>query len=100
MKSAKYLSLGLTSFSVVMLLAHVGTAYPLLRLGAIFTLLAAAVFASLYLGIGGLFIATRSRGGYLRQGDFGLAMTPAIAVIVGMIVAIAFGVYSGLEFGQ
>ena len=96
MKSAKYLSLGLTMFSIVMLLAHVGTAYPLFRLGAILTVLGLAVFITIYLGTGGLFIAMRSRGSYLRQGDATIALMPAIGVLIGMVIAVVFGIYSGI----
>ena len=95
MKSAKYMTLFLALFNLATLLANIAAAYPALRLGAVFTLLALGVFCVLALGIGGLFTAMRGRGGYLERNSASLALTPALGVLIGLVLAIVFGVYTG-----
>lgn len=95
MKTAKLFSLGLSVFNLAILLAHIGTAYGVFRLGAILTLLVLILLCTLPLGVQGLFIAVRSRGGYLNRGDASLAVMPAVGVLSGILLAIVFGVYTG-----
>lgn len=95
MESAKYLSLGLTAFSLAMLLAQSAIAYPFIRLGAVLLLFALALFAVLSMGMGGLFVAMRARGSYLRKSDGAIALVPAGFILVLVVVAVLFGVYLG-----
>lgn len=95
MNSIKLLSLGLWGFNVAMLLGHCAIAYPSIRLATILLLLAFGLFSTIYLGMGGLFVAMRARGQSLRRSDATIALGPAMGALMLLSVGVVFGVYTG-----
>lgn len=94
MKTLFYGFLGFTAFTICILLGHTAIAYPAIRAGVLFIILALIVFIGI--GAGASAIAMKAgKGGYMTKGDMQLAVLPALIIFALVLTGLCLGVVVG-----
>jgi hypothetical protein len=90
------LTIAFASFSTVVLVAHMGTAYEVLRSGVI-VLFSVAFIGLMAIALMNMGMAKAKLGWGSRNGQLVMAIVPHIGMAIALLTAIGLGVWSGLS---